>query len=788
MLSSFILCCGIAALGQLPGPTVPEGLGVNIHFTDPRPGEVEMMAAAGMRWARMDFHWGGTEREKGKYDFLAFERLLAALEQHKVRSLWILDYSNRHYDEGLSPYSDEGRKAFARWAAAAAKHFRGHGILWEMYNEPNIGFWKPKPDVKQYVKLALEVGRALREAAPGELYIGPATSQIDLPFLEECFRAGLLEYWSAVSVHPYRQKDPETAAEEYTRLRHLIARYAPKGKKIPILSAEWGYSSVWKGMDDVKQGKMLPRQWLTNLANDVPISIWYDWHDDGLDPKEPEHHFGTVLNPYHAGRQPVYDPKPAYVAAKALTSALAGLSFNKRLVVGDPHDHVLLFARGDEVRLAVWTTATASHAAVIPASPGRFRVTDHLGKSLSPLDADKSGLQITLTDAPQYLAPEAANDLLRIAAAWQRAPLDLTMPGQRAAVMRLELRNPLSQPILASAAQAWREAAVGSGWRNMPGTPQVEISPGQSALLATPFDLDRSDRPVNVRLECNVEGVGNLAQVMQVTTTNPLRVTFGPPLARQLVVRVENPSGEAFQGALRLTDDHGLGPLKPALPLELASGQTEKDLVFPLAARQVKDFRLGFRVEDRQGALQLSVPTARMVLVDDFSCYSAEKLQAAWQVVPDGDAKVASTQAIAVTPTPPGLPAAAASTLAIRYSMAKGWKFIRLAPRTKELKKIEGQPKALGMWIYGDGSQNSPRLRFADSTGQTFQPSGPAIAWKGWRYVEFSMDASGAGHWGGANDGVIHYPIHWDSVLLIDGLRRETGPSEILVSSPMLIW
>lgn len=788
MFSSFILCCGIAALGQLPGPVVPEGLGVNIHFTDPRPGEVEMMAAAGLRWARMDFHWGGTEREKSKYDFRAFERLLAALKQHQIRSLWILDYSNRHYDEGLSPYSDEGRKAFARWAAAAAKHFRGHGILWEMYNEPNIGFWKPKPDVKQYVKLALEVGRALREAAPGELYIGPATSQIDLPFLEECFRAGLLEYWSAVSVHPYRQKDPETAAGEYTRLRQLIARYAPTGKKIPILSAEWGYSSVWKGFDDVKQGKMLPRQWLTNLANDVPLSIWYDWHDDGLDPKEPEHHFGTVLNPYHAGRQPVYDPKPAYVAAKALTSALTGFSFNKRLIVEDPHDYVLLFARGDEVRLAVWTTAIASHAAVIPASPGRFQVTDHLGKSLAPLDADKNGLTITLTDAPQYLVPEAANDLLRIAAAWQRAPLDLTMPAQRAAVMRLDLRNPLAQPIVASAAQAWREAMVGSGWRNMPGMPQVEIAPAQSALLATPFDLERSDRPVNVRLECNVEGVGNLAQVVQVTAANPLRVTFGPPLAGQLVVRVENPSGEAFQGMLRLTDEQGLRPQKPALPLELASGQTKKDLVFPLAEKQVRDFRLGFRVEDRGGALQLCVPAARMVLVDDFSRYSAENLPTAWQIVPDGDAKVASTQSIGVAAAPPGLPAAAASTLAIRYSMAKGWKFIRLAPRTKELKTIEGQPKALGLWIFGDGSQNSPRLRFVDSTGQTFQPSGTAIVWKGWRYVEFAMDGGAAGHWGGANDGIVHYPIRWDSVLLIDGLRRETGPSEILVSSPMLIW
>ncbi len=29
------------------------GLGVNIHFTDPKPGEIKMISAAGFRWVRM---------------------------------------------------------------------------------------------------------------------------------------------------------------------------------------------------------------------------------------------------------------------------------------------------------------------------------------------------------------------------------------------------------------------------------------------------------------------------------------------------------------------------------------------------------------------------------------------------------------------------------------------------------------------------------------------------------------------------------------------------------------
>ncbi len=50
-------------------------------------------------------------------------------------------------------------------------------------------------------------------------------------------------------------------------------------------------------MDEETQAKLLARQWLSNLANDIPLSIWYDWRDDGPDPKEREHHFGMVRFP-----------------------------------------------------------------------------------------------------------------------------------------------------------------------------------------------------------------------------------------------------------------------------------------------------------------------------------------------------------------------------------------------------------------------------------------------------------------------------------------------------------
>ncbi|MDR0610777.1 MAG: hypothetical protein LBG58_11755, partial [Planctomycetaceae bacterium] len=42
-----------------PLPVVPDGLGYNIHFTDAKPGEMEMLADSGATIIRMDLSWGG---------------------------------------------------------------------------------------------------------------------------------------------------------------------------------------------------------------------------------------------------------------------------------------------------------------------------------------------------------------------------------------------------------------------------------------------------------------------------------------------------------------------------------------------------------------------------------------------------------------------------------------------------------------------------------------------------------------------------------------------------------
>ena len=80
LLAIVLSSCALSAHPTEPwpsdnsAPAIPGALGVNIHFTDPEPGELAMLAAAGFRWVRMDFVWQSTETGKGTYDFSAYDR------------------------------------------------------------------------------------------------------------------------------------------------------------------------------------------------------------------------------------------------------------------------------------------------------------------------------------------------------------------------------------------------------------------------------------------------------------------------------------------------------------------------------------------------------------------------------------------------------------------------------------------------------------------------------------------------------------------------------------------
>jgi polysaccharide biosynthesis protein PslG len=390
--------------------------GVNIHFTAGHDKDLDMIAAAGFKIIRMDFGWQSTEQQKGVYNWSAYDELTASLNKRGIRALYILDYSNSLYEEQTeskdpisgkitksvsAPHHPESVEAFAKWAAAAAAHFRGNNIIWEIWNEPNITFWRPVPDVAQYNALAAATCKAIRKVVPEAIIIGPATSQLPVPFIESFLASGIIEYIDAVSVHPYRRysMSPETAVDDYNKIRELIDKYTPEGKtRIPIISGEWGYSTSSKGISVETQAAYIVRMQLSNMLYGIPFSIWYDWKNDGPDPEEHEHNFGTVTNDLN--------PKPSYTAIKTLNQQLKDFTFIRKLDVKRGNDYVLLFKdEKSNIKIAAWTTEVP-HSAVleeVDIKNAELKGIDWSGNELK-VRSESGKLVIDLSPLPQYIS------------------------------------------------------------------------------------------------------------------------------------------------------------------------------------------------------------------------------------------------------------------------------------------------------------------------------------------------------------------------------------------------
>ncbi|MES2490079.1 MAG: cellulase family glycosylhydrolase [Pseudomonadota bacterium] len=405
-----------AQAGKLPDLVIPEGVGINIHFTRGNEKDLDLIAAAGIRVVRTDLKWDETERYKGVYDWSAYDELAANLAKRGIRPLFILDYSNPLYEETkhklwlniwsyyevMSPRSPTSIAAFARWAVAAEQHFRKYDVIWEIWNEPNIKFWKPAPAVAEYTRLAMATCQAIHAANPNATVIGPASSGIPWDFLEYLFKAGALSCLDAVSVHPYRNSIPESAGGDYIRLRKLVDQYTPANhkEKIPILSGEWGYATVLLGRPQIEQANFVVRMQLFNMLYGIPLSVWYDWKNDGTDRRKHEHNFGVV--------QTDLAPKSSYVALKTLTTQLSGFKLVMRLNLGKSDDYALLFMNAaGQGKIVAWTIGRPHKTRIAgPPAPRPTKMTLTTWEGFkSDFQLDGAWIPVSLSQSPIYISP-----------------------------------------------------------------------------------------------------------------------------------------------------------------------------------------------------------------------------------------------------------------------------------------------------------------------------------------------------------------------------------------------
>lgn len=731
----------------LPGPVVPDSLGVNIHFTGRQDAQVKKIAEAGFRFVRMDFHWSSIETRKGEYSFKAYDELVESLAEHKIRPLFILDYGNPLYDQGLAPHTDEGREAFARFVEAGVSHFKGKGVIWELWNEPNISqFWQPEPNAENYVKLARAVYKAAKKADPKSLLIAPALACWDFAFLEELFKLGLLDNLDAVSVHPYGSAKPEDAYRYYETVRKLIRKYAPNKTSLQVISGEWGYSAV-KGFTVEQQAQFIAREFLVNLANGIPLSIWYDWRDDGTDPDEKEHHFGTV---YHD-----LSEKPAYKAVGVLARELDGFRAGSRIDGSSDEDYLVLFARGENTCLAAWTTGRP-HKVKLTVDVEDFTCVSLLGEK-SELKASGGRLELEISGSVRYIKPAKPSRRWLVESGWS---VDV---GQRMGADGLELAI---SSVIASE------------------TPHYEFFAASRRLSAKRITLECAEGSSRAEYAARYVSDGELRGRLNVVARIPqLRepltrtvwfynsaapvIDVAPPSDKQLMIAVsipENGSGKPFKGSLSVGNYQGIRLIDDSAEVSLKGPLDRQMLKFRMAQTPTAIYTFTLKLVDDAGRDIVRVPARRYSLVETFAGGRPGDTVAAYNIALGGDADVKGEAKLTYAESPEWGPGPVCARL--QYKLEAGWKFVQIVP--KSAAAIPDRPVGAKIWIKGSKDGSPARLRYRGSDNQTFQATYGRLDSRQWEILGASLNADGVTFWGGSADGTVRYPLTWDSLLIID--------------------
>src|SRR5262249_47158204 len=172
--------------------------------------------AAGFAGVRMDLSWSKVESSPNAYDWSAYDGLISALDSRGMKALLILDYGNPLYTGGfkMPPIPPAAIRAFGNFAEAAARHFAGRGVRFEVWNVPNwnppgkMGFWPPAANATQYAVLAAEAIRRAHEGDPNASVATGGLASFDFAFARGFLSHGGGGGADAIRLHSHAVRHP----------------------------------------------------------------------------------------------------------------------------------------------------------------------------------------------------------------------------------------------------------------------------------------------------------------------------------------------------------------------------------------------------------------------------------------------------------------------------------------------------------------------------------------------------------------------------------------------------
>ncbi|MCK6491121.1 MAG: beta-galactosidase, partial [Planctomycetes bacterium] len=437
--------------------------------------EMQALAAAGATVVRVSESWNRLEPRPGEWRWDGQDRLVELAARHGLETQAILCYGNEHAAapalraeqaaayrarQGdawkITLFSPPEEAPWRAYVAAMATRYRGRIRLYEMWNEPDLGFWRGTTD--QYLGLLRTAAEEIRRADPAALVMTGGFATV----LEHAGRARnpdlqqrvLAEAGAAFDLHALHQHGGfdefrRAIAGELARLRAALP--GPR----PLWFNETAISS--SGIGEQAQAATLVKKLAWAKATGAVGYTWYDLRNDGWDAHDGEHNFGLLRRDFQ--------PKAAFAAWREAVRRLQGL--RPAGVLAERPGLVAPRFAGADGQLAVWWNEGAE--AVVEPLPLRCgaagaRQADLMG-AVQDLPAVDGWVVVQPGDQPQYLLLPAAGvevgeALVRLGAGEAGAPVEVA------------LANPLARPL--GIALSWQGPAGDA-------TATVALAPGGRA-------------------------------------------------------------------------------------------------------------------------------------------------------------------------------------------------------------------------------------------------------------------------------------------------------------------
>lgn len=452
----------------------------------------------------------------------------------------------------------------------------------------------------------------------------------------------------------------------------------------------------------------------------------------------------------------------AALLAKALAGPLATFRLSKELALEDPSDRALLFRRGEDLRLVIWTNGIGRRFVEVPSSPGELASFSVDGESLGSVPVDQSPAVVPISREPVIYAANRANQLLTIAAFAELVEAKRQVSGPQEVDLSVAFFNPFDEPI----------ALIG------PGGEPFGIEPGQRRRVTRRVFVGRWSEPKRFLV-----GASGINQAVEIRATNPIRLSLTPEHLEAVSLHVLNEGGDRFRARVELLLERPETEDEPfVFGIEVGRGEASKtvrlpmsrtnELPFPLRA-VLRLYPLSMEGWSSEDLLLAESPSTRFVSAGEFTKVDERNRPILYEAEePNGGFSILSVAEPRDEPFP--VPQRAGCVLAYQFSQpGTSAAVLPVMPRQKAILAV---PTSLGVWLYGDGSGNrvGVRIRESDETLELVDPV--LVDWTGWRYRQFFFDDT------------YEMPIVFDALIAVEHVEGAKPQGSIFLNNPVLIY